>query len=70
MMSFFESIGSFFSFLFDFIENFIQGFLTFIDVTLMSVAVPGMLGGLLPPIVYTSMVVFIGVTVVRKIFGR
>lgn len=70
MTSFFNSVTSGFEFIVSFIQSIYRGLITTITVISNSTVVLTALSGILPTIIYSGMILFVGVTVVRKIFGR
>lgn len=70
MMNFFESVINFFQMIGQAITNFFDSLLGFFEVLLMSLALPPMLASLLPEVIYASAIIFVGITVIRKICGR
>lgn len=69
-MNFFQSIVSFFEVLYNFFLNMLQGVSNFLEVLYLSLNIPTLFSGALISIVFTSGVIFVAITVVRKIFGR
>lgn len=69
-MGFFDSIGSFFSMITNFLEMAFNGLIQFIEVVVMAFTLPPILSGYICPILYSSMIAFISIYVVKLIVGR
>lgn len=70
MMSFFDSVGSFFSFLISSITNMINGLISLFQLLFDVFLIPPLIQRAIPSILFTSMMVFISISVIKLIVGR